>query len=226
MVEIVSSAQMRAVERAAIDSVTVTGLTLMMRAGAGSVVAMFAHWPMLNHPSTQAVILCGPGNNGGDGYVIAQDFHARGLRPWVLALGQTNTLPPDAHRMAEHWSSMGQTLPLDPDTLQNIADHIDLARPVLIVDALFGIGLSRPLAPALTQPWAMFMDRLTCPVFAVAVDVPSGVSDQMPQGARLAGFDSPNIPRLTVTFHALKDAHRSMLAAGEDIVVVDIGLNA
>lgn len=226
MTEIVPSAQMRAAERAVIDSGAVTGQTLMERAGEAVVAAIFAHWPQLDDPKTQVVVLCGPGNNGGDGYVIARHLQLRGLRPWAIALGDPATLPPDARAMQALWSDIGQTLCFGAQTLQDIADRIDPERALVVVDALFGIGLSRPLAVAVLVPWAAFMARVQASCWCVAVDVPSGVSDQMPLGTRLAGFDREDLPRLTVTFHTLKDAHRAMLAAQEQIVVADIGLPA
>ena len=77
MTELLTAKQMRAVEQAAIDSGVVTGLELMERAGRGVVEAILDEWPALRTTSHRAVVLCGPGNNGGDGYVIA-----RRLRDW------------------------------------------------------------------------------------------------------------------------------------------------
>lgn len=224
MVEFVTSAQMRAIEGAAIDSFSITGAELMERAGAGLVRAVFAHWPMLERETTQALVLCGPGNNGGDGYVIARHLAQRGIAVHVLALGQPDTLPPDARANWAAWLTLGPVLPYGAAAFDTVAAQLDPARPVLIVDALFGIGLSRPLAATVTDPFAAFMAELRAPCWLVAVDVPSGLSDSMPHGRRLAGFDNPALPRLTVTFHALKPAHAAQLDAGEDVVVVDIGL--
>ncbi|WP_332909034.1 NAD(P)H-hydrate epimerase, partial [Paracoccus binzhouensis] len=80
--EILTTRQMRAVEGAAIASGEVTGAALMERAGAGVVHAMLALWPECERPG-RAVILCGPGNNGGDGYVVARLLAERG---WQLRL--------------------------------------------------------------------------------------------------------------------------------------------
>ena len=77
MTELLTAAQMRAVEQAAIESGEVTGLELMERAGRGVVEAIFEEWPELSKTSEAAVVLCGPGNNGGDGFVVA-----RLLREW------------------------------------------------------------------------------------------------------------------------------------------------
>ncbi len=71
MAELLTAAQMRAIEQAAIDSGEVTGLELMERAGRGVVEAIFEEWPEFAQTSHRAVVLCGPGNNGGDGFVVA-----------------------------------------------------------------------------------------------------------------------------------------------------------
>jgi hydroxyethylthiazole kinase-like uncharacterized protein yjeF len=72
MTELLTAAQMRAIEAEAIASGAVTGLELMERAGAGVVEAIFAEWPALATAPHRAVVLCGPGNNGGDGFVVAR----------------------------------------------------------------------------------------------------------------------------------------------------------
>mgnify|MGYP001804741293 CR=1 FL=1 len=83
MTELLTAAQMRAIEQAAIDSGEVTGLELMERAGQGVVDAIFAQWPELRLKTHRAVILCGPGNNGGDGCVIARLLKCWG---WEIVL--------------------------------------------------------------------------------------------------------------------------------------------
>ena len=87
MTEILSSAQMRAIEMAEIDSGAVTGLQLMERAGRGAVDVLFAKFPELSGTSRSAMILCGPGNNGGDGFVIARLLHGKGWRVNVFLYG-------------------------------------------------------------------------------------------------------------------------------------------
>ena len=72
MVEVLTAAQMRSIEQEAISSGEVTGLALMERAGRGVVDAVFEQWPELAKTSHRAVVLCGPGNNGGDGFVVAR----------------------------------------------------------------------------------------------------------------------------------------------------------
>ena len=79
MTELLTAAQMKAIEQAAIDSGEVTGLELMERAGRGVVEAIFEEWPELSKTSHKAVVLCGPGNNGGDGFVVARLVERVGL---------------------------------------------------------------------------------------------------------------------------------------------------
>ncbi|MFN4057748.1 MAG: NAD(P)H-hydrate dehydratase [Roseinatronobacter sp.] len=211
---------MRAVERREIDSFRVSALALMERAGQAAVDALCAAWPDIG--AAQAVVLCGPGNNGGDGFVVARALQARGIRPVVLELDGHRS--PEALAMRTAWAALGEVKDFRTQTLAALQATIDPVRPLLIVDALFGIGLSRPLAASLTYPWADFIAHVRSPLWVVAVDVPSGVSDTDPDGVRLAGFGGDAARSLTLTFHALKDAHRSMIAQGERVEVVDIGL--
>ena len=220
MAEFLTSAQMRAVEAQEIDSFRVSGLMLMERAGQGAVAALSRLWPDL--AAAQVLVLCGPGNNGGDGFVMARALHARGLRPVVLELAGTRM--PDAQAMRAAWAALGPVEAFGAQALASLGAQLDPARPLLVVDALFGIGLSRPLGAALTAPWAEFVAALPCALWAVAVDVPSGVSDLDPDGTRLAGFAGSAARFVTLTFHALKDAHRHMVARGEQVQIVDIGL--
>lgn len=224
MAEFLTSAEMRAIEAAAIDSFEVSALALMEHAGTRAVAAIFEHWPALHDLNTRAVILCGPGNNGGDGFVMARALRARGIQVVVVHLASDSRPSPEVLAMKAAWAALGSTLPYSDLTFQTLAADLNPTQPLLIIDALFGIGLSRPLGAAVTELWAEFFARVTAPCFCVAVDVPSGVSDSMPDGARLAGFGGADHSVLTITFHAMKDAHRQMHARGEAIRVVDIGL--
>lgn len=89
MTELLTAAQMRAIEQAAIDSGAVTGLELMERAGQGVVEAIFDEWPALRRvgETHRAVVLCGPGNNGGDGFVVARLLKESGWEVEVLLYG-------------------------------------------------------------------------------------------------------------------------------------------
>lgn len=206
MTEILTSAQMRAIEAAAIDSGRASGLELMERAGKGVVDATFATWPELICAPGRAVVLCGPGNNGGDGYVIARLLFERGWDLRLYALGDPARLPPDAAANAARWQAcdVGST-PLDPQT------PAALPEADLSIDALFGIGLTRPLPPGVAG--------LRLPGHRIAVDVPSG------RDADAAQDLGPALPAdLCVTFHREKPVHEMLKREGVKIVVADIGL--
>ncbi|MBD0276292.1 MAG: NAD(P)H-hydrate epimerase, partial [Acetobacteraceae bacterium] len=200
MREILTVAEMTAADRAAVEG-GVESYLLMERAGAAVADAIAARWS-----PRAAAVLCGPGNNGGDGYVVARRLAEAGWQVRVAALAAPTA--PDARRAAEAWT--GETTGFAPAALEGAE---------LVVDALFGAGLARPLdgkAEALLK--AAQARRL--PI--VAVDLPSGLPGDV---ARPAGF-APEAA-LTVTFHAKKPAH--VLEPGRglcgEVVVADIGLS-
>jgi hydroxyethylthiazole kinase-like uncharacterized protein yjeF len=152
-----------------------------------------------------ALILCGPGNNGGDGYVVARALRAAGQEVRVAATGEPKT--PAARAARESWGG----------PVGAIAD----AEPApLLVDSLFGTGLARPLDGDLVATWEALAGQARV---NAAIDLPSGVATD--DGALL----SP-VPRcdLTVTFQTLKPAHLLQPAARHmgRIVVADIGIAA
>ncbi|MEM6620176.1 MAG: NAD(P)H-hydrate epimerase [Pseudomonadota bacterium] len=235
MDELLTAAQMRAIEAAAIASGTVTGQDLMERAGRGVVAAIFEVWPELGTPAPAlagaheylnredgrrtALVLSGPGNNGGDGFVVARLLAQLGWAVEVYFLGDPARLPRDAAENHRRWLALG---PLNPWHDVAVASTIlDRAKPIdLLVDALFGIGISRPLGPSLAQT----RDAITAAVAAgpaprvLAVDVPSGVSGDT--GDAFGAWPA----HVTVTFHRLKHGHRAAAAQCGRVVVKDIGL--
>ena len=108
MTELLTAAQMRAIEAAAIASGQVTGLELMERAGRGVVEAVFQEWPELRAGSYRAVVLCGPGGNGGDGFVVARLLKEWGWEVEVFLYGEVEGMPPDARVNYERWLGMGE----------------------------------------------------------------------------------------------------------------------
>ncbi|MDX2236578.1 MAG: NAD(P)H-hydrate dehydratase [Hyphomonadaceae bacterium] len=198
--EIVTLAQMRAIDARSAE-LGVSTLTLMENAGAAVADAIMARFS----PRPTAV-LCGPGDNGGDGFVIARKLKRRGWPVWVESLGDPRALRRDAAEMAGRWG--GDTLRIAPEN------------PLgeLVVDALFGAGISRPLegdAARLARALARTPERV------VAVDVPSGLNGDT---ARPLG-DICFRAALTVTFVRKKPAH--VLLPGRafcgEVVVADIG---
>src|SRR3712207_4732480 len=95
MTAILTAAEMRTLEQEAIAKGEVTGLELMERAGRGVVEAILEEWPEIEQGARRAVVLCGPGNNGGDGFVVARLLKERGWEVEVLA-ASTHELPGDA----------------------------------------------------------------------------------------------------------------------------------
>lgn len=221
MTELLTSAQMRAVEKAAIDSGTVTGLTLMERAGQGVVDAILAQWPAFAEGAHRAIVLCGPGNNGGDGFVVARLLREAGWEVAVYLYGDAQTLPPDAKVNHARWAAS------DPvQTVQALAKRgckgDPNGPPPLFVDACFGIGLTRPIGPPLAGIVAACNN--TAHGHVVSIDLPSGLDSDTGRALGTAG--TAFIADLTVTFHRLKPAHVAADGARHcgKVVVADIGL--
>ncbi|MEM6622127.1 MAG: NAD(P)H-hydrate dehydratase [Pseudomonadota bacterium] len=201
MTELLTAAQMRAIEQAAIDSGAVTGLELMERAGRGVVDAILEWRPELATAPHRAVVLCGPGNNGGDGFVVARLLHQRGWEVEVFLYGDEAQLPHDAAENARRWRELGGVRGWDDEQIE---DRLDTREDDVVVDALFGTGLRRPMPTDTERTWHGFVPHVfvdDVPRY-VAVDMPSGICSE--SGANLEGALPAN---LTVTFHRPKLGH-------------------
>lgn len=221
MSELLTAAQMRAIEQAAIESGDVSGLELMERAGKGVVEAIFEEWPELAKTSHRAVVLCGPGNNGGDGFVVARLLKERGWRIHLYFFGDPDALPADARANYDRWLKIGTCFPFT-DSKRRDPNLYD-PPPDLWIDALFGTGLSRPLPDLVTQMLhRVYYEQNWNRAPVVAVDIVSGLSADTGQSVQ----DFHLTADLTVTFHAAKVG----LTIGDGptrsgkIVVADIGL--
>ncbi len=234
--DLLTEKQMRALEKAAMDAGEVTGAALMERAGAAVVAAALHAWPELGaagevgalppsaaqtppgyldqeeRQARTAAILCGPGNNGGDGYVIARLLQQMGWQVRVFAFGAVVALPVDARRMHDQWCALGKVEPFAA-LFEGVQISVDL-----LVDAVFGIGQHRALPDGVRRALTGRLGRRQ-----IAVDVPSGLSGE--SGRAL----SPGLEGacdLTVTFQRAKPGH--YLGAGPllcgRLVVTDIGL--
>jgi hydroxyethylthiazole kinase-like uncharacterized protein yjeF len=196
---ILTAAAMRAAEQAAIDAGARVE-TLMERAGEALAEAIFQYAG--NRP---VLFACGPGNNGGDGYVAAGHLRKRGIAVRVAALAEPAT---DACKWAQtQWGGWTEEL-------------AEAEPAAVLVDCLFGTGLKRPLDASTAASLGRLAERSR---IVVACDLPSGVDSD--SGALL----SPVRPcELTVTFGALKPAHRLMPAmeAIGRVVLADIGITA
>ncbi|MGI9390996.1 MAG: NAD(P)H-hydrate epimerase, partial [Boseongicola sp.] len=150
MTELLTAAQMRAIEQAAIDSGEVTGLELMERAGRGVVEAIFEEWPKLALESHKAIVLCGPGNNGGDGFVVARLLKEQAREVEVFFYGDPEKLPPDAKANYERWRCLGEAQQWNDGAIE---DRLNETGHDLVVDALFGTGLTRGMPEDTARIW-------------------------------------------------------------------------
>ncbi|MCY4289328.1 MAG: NAD(P)H-hydrate dehydratase [Aestuariivita sp.] len=223
MTSILTSEQMRDAERAAIYGDQTTGLELMERAGRGVVESIFRHWPHFNDRTHSALILCGPGNNGGDGFVVARLLRRRGWKITVVAASEPDQLPPDARINYQRWQSLGDVLQFS----SQLGVEAQQGRWQLIVDALFGTGLSR----AISLPLDSFVCREGLVRHKlVSIDIASGLCADSGRVLSLrSGQKQVFGPAdLTVTFHRAKTGH--VLADGPNfsgkLDIVDIGLEA
>ena len=197
---LLSVAQMTEADRATIAAGT-AGSLLMENAGIAVAREITRRWSP--RPVT---VLCGPGNNGGDGFVVAAALAHSGWQVRVALLGERQRLRGDAQFHATRWS--GGVEAVTPAAIEGAA---------LVVDALFGSGLSRPLDPQVIETLNAVSHR---GVPLVAVDVPSGVMGDT--GESLGAIQAS----CTVTFARKKPGHALLPGrklCGE-IVVADIGI--
>jgi ADP-dependent NAD(P)H-hydrate dehydratase / NAD(P)H-hydrate epimerase len=212
---ILSAEAMQAVDRAAIDELGIPGLVLMENAAIGVVDAIGESYP----EASSVAVFCGPGNNGGDGLAIARHLAVRGYDAYVFLVFGGRRVSRDAAVQLAICRKMELPIVELSDDDDDLAEAVEAAREVdLIVDALFGTGLKRPLRGAV----ATLIDDLNdLPVPKVAVDIPSGL-----HGSRSDVFGPHVAADLTVTFAAAKIAHvfpPAAEAVGE-LVVADLGI--
>lgn len=195
-----SAAQMSEADRLTIAAGT-AGSVLMQRAGEAVMRELVRRWTP--RPVT---VLCGPGNNGGDGFVVATALSQAGWPVRLALLGEVQSLTGDARWSAQRW--LGSVEPLTGAVIEGAE---------LIVDAVFGSGLNRRLSVNVTETLA-YANRLHLPI--IAVDIPTGVMGDSGEAHGAAVADC------TVTFMRKKPGH--VLLPGRDlcgeIVVADIGI--
>ena len=197
---LLTPAQMGSADAAAMAAGAPVG-ALMEAAGSAVAVAIGARWAM-----RPVLVLCGPGNNGGDGFVVARHLAGAGWPVKLAMLGVREKLAGDAARAAALWT--GECVPFTPDSLAGAG---------VIVDAIFGAGLSRPVEGAAA---AMINAIAAHRVPVCAVDVPSGLDGAtgLVRGVAAAA-------ELTVTCFRKKPGHLLYPGRGlcGDLVVADIG---
>jgi ADP-dependent NAD(P)H-hydrate dehydratase / NAD(P)H-hydrate epimerase len=202
MMEILNTTEMAEADRLSIAG-GVPGIELMDNAGRA--VAELA--ARIKTPGSRVAVVTGPGNNGGDGFVAARCLAERGYHVRVLLVGGAARLKGDAALAAKRWT--GPVMSAQPEEI----DDSDL-----IIDALFGAGLDRPVE-GLARAMIEAMNKCAAPI--VAVDLPSGIN-----GTSGAVMGAAAKAMATVTFFRKKPAHLLLpgrLHCGE-ISVADIGI--
>jgi len=197
------SAQVAAMDREATQALDIPGELLMQRAGGRAYELLRETWPGCR----RLRLFCGTGNNGGDGYVIALLGLLDGLDVLVLQPGDPDHLAGDAAAMAERYRNAGgreQGLdagfslepPCDRPSAQEPGSGEDAGAGLVLVDALFGTGLDRPLKDA----WLRAVECMNqSPAPVLAIDIPSGLHGD--SGQVLGAAVEADV---TITFIALK----------------------
>jgi NAD(P)H-hydrate epimerase len=213
MQPVLSREQMRGFDRRAIDTLGLTGAVLMENAARGAVDCVLDRFPDVD----RLVVVCGSGNNAGDGYAVARRWLALGRTVSVLALVPIERLNGDAAINAKAYQHLGGELFIDDGK-----DQVGLAAVVMaadvVVDAIFGTGLIRPIVG---RELAIVKLLSQCGRPVIALDVPSGLDSDTGQvlGAAVCAD-------LTVVFGALKLGlltPSGVRHAGR-LVVVDLGV--
>jgi ADP-dependent NAD(P)H-hydrate dehydratase / NAD(P)H-hydrate epimerase len=151
--------QVRELDRIAIEEMGIPGITLMERAGEAAFEWLRSDWPRAQH----IVVVCGPGNNGGDGFVLARLAREEGLDVRVLLVGEPESLRGDALLAAQGLQAAG----LVPEPFEPAR----VAEADVIVDALFGTGLQREV----TGAWRAAVEAMNAGSPVLAIDIPSGL---------------------------------------------------
>ncbi|MGE3459349.1 MAG: NAD(P)H-hydrate epimerase, partial [Kofleriaceae bacterium] len=216
MKPIVTGDQMRAIDRATIDEIGIPGFTLMETAGRAVADAALR---MLDGRREPVAVVCGPGNNGGDGFVVARVLRDRGVDAIVYLAIARDAVRGDARAQLEVLERTGGAVRLVATSQQAAAQARSIAQSALAIDALFGVGLARPIE----GHFEVLVAAINAAPLRLAVDIPSGLAADT--GATLG---STVIADCTVTMAALKIALVSApgFASCGDVHVAEIGMPA
>jgi ADP-dependent NAD(P)H-hydrate dehydratase / NAD(P)H-hydrate epimerase len=213
--KVLTAAEMQAIDKYSIEECGIPGVILMENAGRGAVDCLKRLFPDLG--AKRVIVFAGKGNNGGDGFVMARHLLNMGTDVSVLLLGKTSELKADAKLNAEIAHNIGVEINEVDITNFKSFDH-RLRHSDLIIDAIFGTGLTKPASGFFEEVFGRINQLQK---FVVSVDIPSGVDSDSGQ---LIG---PHVKaNLTLALALLKRSHVTFPAAGMmgDIEVVDISL--
>jgi NAD(P)H-hydrate epimerase len=213
---ILNAAQMREADRFTIEEIGIPSLVLMENAGRQVVAAMETAYS--DELEGRVAVLCGRGNNGGDGFVVARTLLQRGIDTAVFVIGTLSDVRADARTNLDILGRLGVTVVEIADEQSWELHFSEISQCTLVVDAMFGTGLKAPLGGMLETVVAD-INASSLPI--VAIDLPSGLSADSPQPIGDCVTAS-----MTVTLAAPKlplvlppgEAH-----AGE-VVIADIGI--
>src|SRR5204862_8208417 len=168
---VLNAAQMREADRRTIQEIGIPSLVLMENAGRQAVAAMEATFSDLS--DRRVAVLCGRGNNGGDGFVVARTLVQRGVGVSVFLLGRVGDVRGDARTNLEILGRMGLTV-VEVSASQAWELHLSEVRDCnLIVDAIFGTGLNAPVQGMIES---VIADVNASGIPVVSIDLPSGLS--------------------------------------------------
>jgi len=215
--KILTAAQMAEVDRLSTEIYAIPSIVLMENAGRSVVDELARAVPGLNEK--RILIICGKGNNGGDGFVVARHLYMRGAKPEIYLLADPTALKGDALTNWKIVNSIGM-----PSTILSTPSEIksclrSLEPPDVIVDSIFGVGLTKPIGTDFSGV-VTWINKAASKAFVVSVDIPSGLfaDSSRAQGQAVNAC-------LTVTFTAPKPAlalHPACERAGK-VVVAPIG---
>jgi NAD(P)H-hydrate epimerase len=213
---ILTAAQMRDADRYTIDEIGIPSLVLMENAGRQVVAAIEAAYE--TQLEGRVAVLCGRGNNGGDGFVVARTLLQRGIDTLVVVIGTIADVRGDARLNLDILGRLGVTVVEVADEQAWELHFSEISKCSLIVDAIFGTGLRSPLNGMLETVVA---DVNASDIPVVAVDVPSGISADTPHligdcidAAMTVTLAAPKLPLVLPPAEAY---------AG-DVVIADIGI--
>ena len=213
---VLNTQQMREADRQTMDEIGIPSIVLMENAGRQAVAAMEAAFEDL--ASSKVAVICGRGNNGGDGFVVARTLAQRGIEATVFLLGSVAEVRGDARTNLEILGRVGLTV-VEITTAQEWELHFsEISECDLIVDAIVGTGFHGPLT-GLLETVVADVNGLGAPV--VAIDLPTGVSadsheleGEAIEASMTVTLAAPKIPLILPP----ADAY------GGDLVIADIGI--
>src|SRR4051812_44911932 len=213
---ILNAAQMREADRYTIEEIGIPSLVLMENAGRQVVAAIEATYE--SALEGRVAVLCGRGNNGGDGFVVARTLLQRGIDTAVFVVGAVMDVRGDARTNLDILGRLGVTVVEINDEQSWELHFSEIAQCSLIVDAIVGIGLKSPLAGMMETVVA---DVNASDIPIVSIDLPSGLSADTPHlvgdcidASMTVTLAAPKIPLIVPP----GEAH-----AG-DVVIADIGI--